>query len=175
MRSPILILIFVAVAAQLFSQDTLFVGTGKTITGKVTEIGTDVVKYKRSDNLDGPLYNVSKSDISSIHYSNGSEDVFSDASSTANSNTVLVHVAGQDDQVIPKNQTSNTGLYGNNVPVNQVLNAVVLGAELLAVSQMNHGSHKRSCGRSTFRSKSSTTALVVPLVVGLATLAAHHK
>lgn len=42
---------------------------------KLMEIGDDFVKYKKCDNLDGPIYNTSKDKIFMICYSNGTKEV----------------------------------------------------------------------------------------------------
>ena len=51
--------------------DVIIFKTGETVTAKVYEITDDHVKYKRCDNLDGPTFNISKTTIQSIKYSNG--------------------------------------------------------------------------------------------------------
>lgn len=56
--------------------DVILLRSGDEIKAKVTEIGTDVIKYKRCDNLDGPTISVRKNDVFMITYSNGSKDVF---------------------------------------------------------------------------------------------------
>jgi hypothetical protein len=61
-----------------FSQDVISKKDGSMIKVKVTEIIDDVVKYKKFDNLDGPTYNLEKSEIVQIKYINGSIDKFED-------------------------------------------------------------------------------------------------
>jgi hypothetical protein len=60
-----------------FAQDVITLKTGDEIKSKVLEVGTNEIKYKKSDNLDGPSYSVAKSDVFMIKYENGSKDVFS--------------------------------------------------------------------------------------------------
>ena len=48
---------------------------------KVTEINIDDIKYKRFDNLEGPLYVSNKSEIESIKFSNGLVETFKVAES----------------------------------------------------------------------------------------------
>ena len=43
---------------------------------KVIEIEDFKVKYRKFENLEGPLYSVFKNEILSIHYSNGTRDSF---------------------------------------------------------------------------------------------------
>jgi hypothetical protein len=42
---------------------------------KLIELGDDYIKYKRCDNLDGPTFNISKSKVFMIVYSNGNKEV----------------------------------------------------------------------------------------------------
>lgn len=51
--------------------------TGERIPAKLLEINAKEVKYKRLDNLEGPLYFVTKTDISSVKYQNGLTEKFS--------------------------------------------------------------------------------------------------
>lgn len=63
-------------AAQNLSNDIIITKQKEQIQAKVMEIGTDVVKYKRADNIEGPVYSISKSAIVSIMYANGTVDIF---------------------------------------------------------------------------------------------------
>jgi hypothetical protein len=56
--------------------DKILLRSGDEISGKVLEIGTSEVKYKRCDNLEGPTISVYKKDVFMITYSNGIKDVF---------------------------------------------------------------------------------------------------
>ncbi len=53
------------------AQDTMHFRNGDVLIGSVIEITSDIVKYKKSQNLDGPDYSDFKNDISSIHFKNG--------------------------------------------------------------------------------------------------------
>lgn len=70
-----------------YSQDVITLADGRTVNAKILELTTDQVKYKKTDNLEGPTYTVNLSDLSKIKYANGSEDTFtakkSDAESTS--------------------------------------------------------------------------------------------
>lgn len=59
-----------------FSQDTIRFLNNTVKVVKVTEINVDDIKYKRFDNLEGPLYVSSKSEIESIKFSNGLVETF---------------------------------------------------------------------------------------------------
>lgn len=53
------------------AQDTLFFKNSNKIIVKVSEVTPTQIKYKRYDNLDGPLYSSLKSEISYIIYATG--------------------------------------------------------------------------------------------------------
>jgi uncharacterized protein (TIGR02145 family) len=58
------------------AQDIITKKSGEDIEAIVTEIGLEVVKYKKSSNLEGPSYTISKSDIFRIKYKNGEIEMF---------------------------------------------------------------------------------------------------
>jgi hypothetical protein len=55
--------------------DLIKLKNGETVNAKVIEITDDVIKYRRCDNLTGPLISVSKENVFSIKYSNGNEEI----------------------------------------------------------------------------------------------------
>lgn len=57
-------------------QDNIYTKQNGTIKAKVMEIDRSTVKYKNYNNLNGPLYTISRYDIYRIEYENGTEDVF---------------------------------------------------------------------------------------------------
>lgn len=60
----------------VFSQDTIrFVDKTLKVV-KVSEVGINEIKYHRFDNLEGPLYVSSKTEIASVTYANGHTDSF---------------------------------------------------------------------------------------------------
>ncbi|MCF6365677.1 MAG: DUF4190 domain-containing protein [Bacteroidales bacterium] len=56
--------------------DNIILKNGKEISGKVLEVGITEIKYKKCDNLNGPIFTLKKSDILMIRYSNGTKDIF---------------------------------------------------------------------------------------------------
>lgn len=56
--------------------DTIIMRSGMKCIGKVEEIGLNEVKYRRCDNLAGPIISVLKSNVNVIKYSNGTNDYF---------------------------------------------------------------------------------------------------
>ena len=73
-----LVLLSVLLMASCFvkAQDMIVKKDGSIVKAKVLEIGDDAIKYKKSDNLDGPTYSVSKSNLTSINYENGKVEKF---------------------------------------------------------------------------------------------------
>jgi hypothetical protein len=59
-----------------FSQDIIVLKTGDEIKSKVLEVTPDLVKYKKWENQDGPIYSSNKSEVFMIKYINGTKDVF---------------------------------------------------------------------------------------------------
>lgn len=73
-----LIACFFALVCQ--AQDVLIKRSGEEIEVKVIEIGMDEIKYKRLDNMEGPLFSILKSDVFMIKYENGTKTVFTEPS-----------------------------------------------------------------------------------------------
>ena len=57
--------------------DVILLSNGTEIRGKVLEISDHAIRYKRCDNLEGPVYNFSPKDVHSIRYHNGVTDIIS--------------------------------------------------------------------------------------------------
>jgi hypothetical protein len=51
--------------------DVITFRSGDQVTARVTEITDDKIKYKRCDNVEGPVFVVNKSTVASIKYTNG--------------------------------------------------------------------------------------------------------
>lgn len=78
----IVVLIFALSSWGLYAQDNIIKRDGSEIQAKVTEITETVVKYKRFDNPDGPLYSISKTSVFMIQYENGTRDLFKTTANT---------------------------------------------------------------------------------------------
>ena len=92
MKYILLFILFVCSSNIIKAQDTLSMRSGETILVKVIEVsnvrlewtikgmievGTAEVKYKKLDNLNGPVFSMLKSDLLMIKYQNGTSDDFS--------------------------------------------------------------------------------------------------
>jgi hypothetical protein len=91
----ICLFIFVAFVCNsvLLAQDVITLRSGDEIKAKVQEIGTDNVKYKKYENLNGPTYTLLKSEIFMIKYENGDRDIFKD---TVDPNSVVSTVSASE-------------------------------------------------------------------------------
>ena len=77
MKYILLFILFVCSSNIIEAQDTLSMRSGETILVKVIEVGTSEVKYKKLDNLNGPVFSMLKSDLLMIKYENGTREDFS--------------------------------------------------------------------------------------------------
>ena len=74
------------------AQDILTKRNGDELQVKVLEITPTQVKYKRFDNLEGPLISVAKSSVFMIVYENGTKEVITEAAGPAANAPVYVPV-----------------------------------------------------------------------------------
>jgi len=92
MKYILLFILFICSSNIIKAQDTLSMRSGENIQVKVIEVsnvslkwtkkgiievGTAEVKYKKLDNLNGPVFSMLKSDLLMIKYQNGTSDDFS--------------------------------------------------------------------------------------------------
>lgn len=66
--------------------DNIILKNGEDINAKITEINSNEIKYKRCDNLDGPVYTIDKSSVLMVKYVNGTKEVFSQKEELKTSN-----------------------------------------------------------------------------------------
>lgn len=81
--------IFISVIAQ--AQDRIYRKNGDVIESKIKEINIKTIVYKRFDNVDGPDYTISRTDVSKIIFQNGTEEKIDTESPAAN--TVITNTA----------------------------------------------------------------------------------
>ena len=80
----LLILLLIGMHFITFSQDVIVKTSGSTIKCKVVEVGLDIIKYKRVDNIEGPDYFIDKASVVKIKYENGTTDTFDHKEQRAN-------------------------------------------------------------------------------------------
>ena len=71
----ILTILILAIQFYTFGQDKIILNNKKVIDGKILEVGLNEIKYKPSDNLEGPEYSIAKKEVQLILFSNGKEEI----------------------------------------------------------------------------------------------------
>lgn len=85
MKNVRLLIFMLLVSSTVMGQDVILLKDGTEIKAKVTEIGVQDIKYKKFENLEGPVYVLKKSDVFMITYENGQKEVIkSEAEPAAN-------------------------------------------------------------------------------------------
>jgi hypothetical protein len=95
----------------LSAQDLIIMKNGDEVNGKIQEVGTTEIKYKKSAMPDGPMYTVLKSEVFMIKYENGTKEVFKTESSPTPNNPVT-EPAGQNTE----KPTATVIIYRKNSP-----------------------------------------------------------
>lgn len=73
------LIILLTISISMFAQDMILTTSNEDIKAKVIEITQSEVKYKKYDNINGPLFTISKADVLFIRYENGTKDVFNES------------------------------------------------------------------------------------------------
>ena len=60
--------------------DNIILKNGEEISAKIIEITPDLIKYKRCNNLDGPLISIYKDQVLMLRYVDGSKELFNNIS-----------------------------------------------------------------------------------------------
>ncbi|MGZ5282071.1 MAG: hypothetical protein ACXWDO_06240 [Bacteroidia bacterium] len=77
MKKSILIAFFsMFIINFLHAQDVIVKKNGDEIKVKIEEVSANDIKYKKYDNLDGPLFYIPKSDVFMVRYEDGSKETF---------------------------------------------------------------------------------------------------
>lgn len=79
----------------LFAQDIITLKNGEDLKAKILEVLSNEIKYKRYDNMDGPIFTLRKSEILMITYQNGTREVIK-ATSPADSGGKVYAYAPED-------------------------------------------------------------------------------
>ena len=56
--------------------DNIILKDGSEISAKIVEITPDLIKYRKCNNLDGPLFSINTNDVLLIRYLDGTKEVF---------------------------------------------------------------------------------------------------
>ena len=71
------------------AQDLIITKNGDDIKAKVIEVDLFQVKYKKYENIDGPIYTILIKDLLIIRYENGSKDFFKRSKNNDNSVKII--------------------------------------------------------------------------------------
>jgi hypothetical protein len=90
MKKILMLVLIICSSNMIKAQDTLSMRTGVNILVKVIEIGTTEVKYKKQDNINGPVFSILKSDLLLIKYENGTKDDYSNIKKIVETNLMIL-------------------------------------------------------------------------------------
>jgi len=76
--------LFLLFGSCCFAQDVIYFKDKSTQQAKILEVNIDKVRYKKSEILNGPTYEVLKNEVTKIQYSNGFVDYFVSKPDTLN-------------------------------------------------------------------------------------------
>ncbi|WP_411274391.1 hypothetical protein [Daejeonella sp.] len=76
MKNTYLLLILLGLAAAAQSQDKIYKKGGEIIEARITEVGTDEIKYKIFSDQSGPMYSLDKDRIIKVVYENGRVETY---------------------------------------------------------------------------------------------------
>ncbi|HTA81707.1 MAG TPA: hypothetical protein VK783_02155 [Bacteroidia bacterium] len=77
MKLPIYLAAFLLIGKMATAQDTIVQTDGTRIIAVVQEVGTSEIKYKKFANKEtSPVYDIEKYKVASIHYADGTKDIF---------------------------------------------------------------------------------------------------
>lgn len=71
------ILFFLFAFCTTINADVIVTNDNRKIACKVLEVNIETLQYKRADNAEGPTYTISKDEIKSVTYDNGTTEYFS--------------------------------------------------------------------------------------------------
>lgn len=76
MRRLFFLFVFLFLSPFVFAQDYIHTLGSEEIKVKVLEVKTEVITYKKFNNLDGPTFEIPKSEVHKIVFKNGEEEFF---------------------------------------------------------------------------------------------------
>ena len=110
MKKFILMLLSAVAIVPLYAQDIIVTHESERIEAKVYEVSETEVRYKRSDNPDGPIFVMSADKIATIVFENGSVQTFSSRKNNYNPMQVI-----DNSGAAPQNPAEESWLwYGQN-------------------------------------------------------------
>jgi hypothetical protein len=101
-----LFLVFACLAffvQALYAQDLITTAKSELVRAKITEVGTEYVKYKKYERPTGPDYSIAVADIIMIKYETGDKDIFEKNPQTGK--IQIRHIAAEKTPQTPVQQT----------------------------------------------------------------------
>lgn len=95
------------------AQDTIVTLSGDKLEAKVLEIGISNVKYKKTSNLEGPSYTISKIDIKKIEFENGEIELFSNSDKASNDEKKNISTSEKSEELSKIYFIRSTGFAGS--------------------------------------------------------------
>ena len=104
MKRLLFLLVVLTFFSSMFAADVIVLNDATEIECKIVEVGDGYIKYRRLNDANGPLFNLSTAKIFFVKYESG-EKVNYNAKSTQSA----------DDQSVNKNFVGNEGTIGNSI------------------------------------------------------------
>jgi hypothetical protein len=79
MKNILLIFTLSIYCAKSNAQDYIITLDGDEIKSKVIEVNYNDIKYRKFENINGPIYSILKSEVLLIRYENGSKEIYSNS------------------------------------------------------------------------------------------------
>jgi len=111
-------LFFAGGAFSVSAQDLIILRDGNVIEARVAEISPTEIRYRRLNHLDGPVIVISRADVLSIRYTNGTVDIINPVSITGQDR----HHAGTTSPASQTTETSAIPRLGQPTLLQQALN-----------------------------------------------------
>ena len=89
MKKLLLLITLSVITSIAFSQDNIVLKNGDEIVAKISEVNETNIKYKKFNNLEGPIYTISKNELFYIKYSNGEKEMFTNYINNKSSNSTI--------------------------------------------------------------------------------------
>ncbi len=105
-KGIIFVIAAVLLGIQVMAQDVIYFNNGSQQKAKVSEVRVDEIVYKKTENLNGPVYTTKKSEIQMIEFSNGYKETFTAVNHNNNN--------GSNNYTSNTPQSYNNNNYSNN-------------------------------------------------------------
>lgn len=96
-KKTVTLFVFLSVWFACYAADVITFNDGTTLSAKIYEITSNDIKYKKADNLTGPIYVVNKSEVTQILFENGDTEIIrqnTTVTASVNNNTIADNVFG---------------------------------------------------------------------------------